>query len=230
MLDEVGLRDKLLQVGDVNEQGSPAWWANKSPLRSFAVGEGIGQTARELGIKTVAHDTSDFFLWTVITRSRKGEANVFESREGVVGENAAFGNGFYTIKNSEQGAHGTGYAIRFTMATHAREGTDFQVVSDDVVLVLNRAAIRVIPDSLSVGSLLDYFRLVKEGERGNQGLLDKVGRQVDRKYRGTSKLPKKEVEEILNLLKEENDYSLWRKWFEMKVSLRYPRSIGVVDD
>ena len=61
MLEQTGLRAKLLQVGNINQAKSPAWWANKSPLRSFELGEGKGKTAQELAIKTVAHDTSDFF-------------------------------------------------------------------------------------------------------------------------------------------------------------------------
>ena len=92
-LDQFGLRQKLLLLGDINKAGDPAWWMNKSPLRSFPLGGGDGPTAAELGIKTVAHDTKDFYLWTVITSSRKGRANMFESREDIPGENAAHGNG-----------------------------------------------------------------------------------------------------------------------------------------
>ena len=127
MLEQTGLRAKLLKVGDINETKSPAWWANKSPLRSFELGKGKGKTAAQLEIKTVAHDTSDFFLWTVITRSRKGEANVFESRPDAVGEMAVHGRGFYTIKNSRRGAYGNGFSISFAMHPKAREGVDFKV-------------------------------------------------------------------------------------------------------
>ena len=47
VLEEMGLRKKILQVGGKNVQESPAWWANKSPLPSFSVGQGKGQTAQK---------------------------------------------------------------------------------------------------------------------------------------------------------------------------------------
>ena len=169
-LDQFGLRQKLLLLGDINEAGDPAWWMNKSPLRSFPLGEGSGATAAELGIKTVAHDTKDFYLWTVITSSRKGRANMFESRENISGENAAYGNGVYHLKNSDQGARRNGFTIKSEMNPVAREGSDFKVFGD-IVLILNRNAIRVIPDSLDVGRLSDYLKLIEHNKSRQTALL-----------------------------------------------------------
>ena len=224
MLEQTGLRAKLLQVGDINKAKSPAWWANKSPLRSFKLGQGEGKTAQELGIKTVAHDTSDFFLWTVITRSRKGEANVFESRPDAVGEAAAYGRGFYTIKNSKQGLYKNGFSIGFHMHPKAREGVDFKV-KGSMVLVFNRNAIRVIPESLDVGGLLDYLHLLKEGERGNLALLEKVRRRIDSKHAREKETPEiqREITQVLEFLKEEDKLDLWRGWFNLKLSRKYPK-------
>ena len=227
MLEQTGLRAKLLQVGDIKEFKSPAWWANKSPLRSFELGEGKGKSAQELGIKTVAHDTSDFFLWTVITRSRKGEANVFESRPDAAGENAAHGRGFYTIKNSKRGLYRNGFSISFHMHPKAREGVDFKV-ADDMVLVLNRNAIRVIPESLEVGGVLDYLHLAKEGNGENLALLEKVRRRLDFKYAQKANLPEiqQEIAQALKFLKEANDSDLWRGWFNLKISMKYPKIVN----
>ena len=227
MLEQTGLRAKLLQVGNINRAKSPAWWANKSPLRSFKLGQGEGKSAQELAIKTVAHDTSDFFLWTVITRSRKGEANVFESRPGAVGEMAAYGRGFYTIKNSRQGAYKNGFSISFHMHPKAREGADFKL-EGNMVLVLNRNAIRVIPESLDVGGLLDYFHLLKEGERGSLALLEKVRRRLDFKYTQKAETPEiqQEIAQALKFLEEENNLDLWRGWFNLKLSMKYPKIVN----
>ena len=226
MLEKIGLRAKLLQVGDINKAKSPAWWANKGPLRSFELGGGKGKTAQELGIKTVAHDTSDFFLWTVITRSRKGEANVFESRADAVGENAFHGRGFYTMKNSKRGLYRNGFSISFHMHPKAREGVDFKVAGD-MILVLNRNAIRVIPESLDVGGLLDYLHLAKEGNGENLALLEKVRRRLDFKYTQKAELAKtqQEITQALKFLKEEDDLDLWRGWFALKLSTKYPKAI-----
>ena len=231
ILEQTGLRAKLLQVGDINEAKSPAWWANKSPLRSFKLGQGEGKSAQELAIKTVAHDTSDFFLWTVITRSRKGEANVFESRPGAVGEMAAYGRGFYTMKNSKQGLYRNGFSISFHMHPKAREGVDFKLAGD-MVLVLNRNAIRVIPESLDVGGPLDYFHLLKEGERGSLALLEKVRRRLDFKYTHEKETPeiKREIAQALEFLKQENDFHLWREWFALKLSRNYPKIVEEMID
>ena len=145
----------------MTKEKSPAWWVNKEPLRSFELGQGRGKTAKELGIEIVSHDTVDFFIWTVITRSRKGEPNVFISREGVAGESAAYGKGFYTVPNKRKGL-GHGFTIRFTLDPEAREGTDFSL-RNDILLVFNRKAIKVIPESITVPTLLEYFEILRDG-------------------------------------------------------------------
>ena len=132
VLKETGLKDKLSQL-----DGEAKIWADKEPLRSFPIGRGKGKTASELGIKTVAHNTKDFFLWTVITRSRKGEPNILISRENTPDESAVYGNGFYTIKNRRQG-QGSGFSIRFEMNPKAREEKDFKIFSNDIVLILKQ--------------------------------------------------------------------------------------------
>ena len=219
MLQKVGLRKKLLQVGNKDIEGSPAWWANKSPLKSFFVGRGKGKTAKELGIHTLAHDTSDFFTWSVITRSRKGEANVFVSRPDIVGETAVHGKGFYTLKNSEQGAWQTGYTIKFTLNPFAREGTDFKVI-DNIVLILNKNAIRVIPESLQANNLVSYFHLFDNIGLGKQAYLDKAKRNIPYKT-----FSQKDINDTISFLQSQDKEELWKQWFSLDISKNHPNVV-----
>jgi hypothetical protein len=95
-LDELGLRQKLIAMGDVDIENSDAWWLNREPLRSSPIGIGSGATAGQLGISIVAHETNNFLAYESITRSHTGEPNVLISRETAIGESAAYGKGFYT--------------------------------------------------------------------------------------------------------------------------------------
>ncbi len=129
-LDKLGLRKKLISMGDINQLDSASWWLNKEPLRSFPVGQGKGKTAAEIAKEqkqsqlVVAHETNNFLAYESITRSPSGEPNVLISRQNASGEVAAYGDGFYT-QIGKLGARGTGLTIRFTVDPNAREGSDF---------------------------------------------------------------------------------------------------------
>ena len=136
-LDELGLREKLIKLsGNSNVKKSLAWWMAKEPLRTQEhpkehdykthdwKNPASGLTAGELGITTVAHETSDFEAYEAITRSPLGKPNLFVSRKGAADENAAFGDGLYTMDGSK-GARGTGFHVRFSVDPQAREGIDF---------------------------------------------------------------------------------------------------------
>jgi hypothetical protein len=123
-LDELGLRQKLIAMGDSNEINSDAWWLNREPLRSFPVGRGSGITAADLNLTIVAHETNNFLAFESITRAHSGQPNVFISRKNRIGELATFGDGFYT-KIGKEGARGTGLTIRFHINPEAGVGSDF---------------------------------------------------------------------------------------------------------
>lgn len=183
ILDRLGLRQKLMAVNDPEQVDSLAWWMNKAPLKSAEIGRGKGFTARELGIDVVAHETNSYFAYESITRAHTGEPNVLISREGVPGEAAAFGDGFYTLQG-RKGARGTGLTIRFTVHPDAREGSDFRALNSvgngDMVIFLNKNALRVIPESLSL-DLLGYFRFLRdEGSisHDDRALLEKLKRRI----------------------------------------------------
>jgi formylglycine-generating enzyme len=180
-LDELGLRQKLIALGNKTEQGSFAWWLNREPLRSKPVGQGRGRTAKELSIQVVAHETSSFLAYESITRSHSGEPNVLISRQNAVGEAAAYGDGFYT-RLGKVGARGTGLTIRFTVDPNAREGTDF-TVNGDFIVFKNKPALKVIQESLNFG-LDDLLKLAETNQEvqvdhSDLALLEKLKRRLN---------------------------------------------------
>lgn len=149
-MDKLGLRQKLIEMGNPAEIGNFAWWLNREPLRSGTVGEGSGRTARELKINVVAHETRTLLDYETILRTLDGKPNVFISRRNAPGERAIHGQGFYT-RRGRTGAAGTGFTIRFTLDPNAREGVDFTLAEDgDFIIVLKKNALTVIHESLNI--------------------------------------------------------------------------------
>lgn len=180
-LDELGLRQKLIAMGNKDEMNSSAWWLNKEPLRSKVVGQGAGKTARELKIEVVAHETNSFLAYESITRSHSGEPNVLISRQNAAGEAAAYGNGFYT-QIGKVGARGTGLTIRFTVDPNAREGIDFTHHGNYVVFQ-NKKALKVIQESLNFG-LDDLMKMAESDQsvdvdHSDLALLEKLKRKLN---------------------------------------------------
>jgi formylglycine-generating enzyme required for sulfatase activity len=180
-LDELGLRQKLIAMGDISEINSDAWWLNRKPLRSSVVGSGKGVTAAELKLKIVAHETNNFLAFESITRAHSGEPNVFVSRESVIGETAAFGEGFYT-RIGKEGARGSGFTVRFMVNPKARLGTDF-IMEGDYIIFKNKKALTVIQESLNFG-IDELFKLVESNEefqvhQSDLALLEKLKRKMN---------------------------------------------------
>lgn len=183
-LDALGLRKKLVALGDPREPSSMAWWLSREPLRSRPLGRTevpgrTGKTAAELKIDVVAHETRSFLAYESITRSHKGAANALVSRQGVAGEAAAHGNGFYT-RIGRQGAVGSNITIRFRLDPRAREFVDFSRAGD-YVIVTNKAALSVIPESLDIG-LVDFVELVTSPDfeqlKSEYALMEKLRRRL----------------------------------------------------
>ncbi len=237
-LDELGLRSKLRARGDPREVDSLAWWMNKEPLRTEPLGT-TGRTAREIfeqkgwskpgGPLVVAHETRNFLAYESITRAHTGDPNVLTSRDGAVGEAAVHGNGFYT-RVGREGARGTGLTIRFTLAPEAREGTDFVLGKDDAqeyVILRNKRAIRVIPESLNLG-VVEYFEMLAQHHQfasSDRGILEKLKRRLQ--ARAAAVTPE-EAEKILAIVKASPPGSeLHKEWFSLPVSTRYPDEMRV---
>jgi formylglycine-generating enzyme required for sulfatase activity len=180
-LEELGLRQKLIKMGNVQAMDTDAWWLNREPLRTRPLGTGKGLTAVELQIKLVAHETNNFLAYESITRSHSGQPNVFISREQAVGEAAVFGAGFYT-KMGREGARGTGLTIRFIVNPNAREGSDF-IIAGNFIIFKNKKALTVIQESLNLG--IDDLLVLAETnqelkiDHSDFALLEKVKRKLN---------------------------------------------------
>ena len=110
----------------------------------------------------------------------------------------------------------TGYTIRATLDPLAREGTDFKIVNDSIVLVLNKNAIKVIPESLQINDLISYFKLVGKTNKGNQALLDKSKRRLNHQVFSDD-----EINKTIGWLKKMNRGPLWKEWFSFDFSNTY---------
>jgi formylglycine-generating enzyme required for sulfatase activity len=193
-LDELGLRQKLIAMGNINDINSDAWWLNRKPLMSFPVGGGSGKTAAELNYLIVAHETNNFLAYESITRAHSGEPNVFTSRETAVGEAAVYGEGFYT-RIGKEGARGTGLTVRFKVNPEARLGTDF-TVEGDYIIFINKKALTVIQESLNLG-INDLLKLAESDQElqidhSDLALLEKLKRKMN------ATLINEELDKLLN--------------------------------
>ncbi len=187
LLNRVGLIDKLFEMDEqgVEDIGSLSWWADKEPLKSFELGQGAGRTAAEIFGKDliVSHETKSFIAYENITRSTKGRANVFISRDerGVFGESAAYGSGFYTATGL-RGAVGSGLTIRFRLHPDAKEDTDFHFIKENgYVVIQNKNAITLIPENMNLGTY-GLLKLItsEELKETDLGLLEKFKRKLQR--------------------------------------------------
>jgi len=226
-LESMGLRKKLMQVPH-SQKGtaeSVAFWMNKEPLRSKPLGNAMSferkRTAKDLGIDIVAHETDSFLSYESITRAHTGDPNVFVSRANQSGEAARFGEGFYT-RRGHIGARGTGLTIRSHLNPDAVLDEDFKIVNNDFVLILNKKAITVIPESLNL-TRLEYFQILnsKDFESSDRALVEKF----KRKLRSTIKIMSSaEEKELVDYLKSVEKWSkqVAEEWLNLHISARYP--------
>jgi hypothetical protein len=233
-LDQLGLREKLQSTkGDIGTTDSLAWWMNKEPLRTQLIGQGTGKTAKELGLDIVAHETNHFLAYESITRAHTGDPNVLISRSDAAGETAAHGNGFYT-KTGKEGARGTGLTIRFHLNPDAREGHDFNYdPSSGYVVIKNKAALKVIPESLNIGPI-EYFRMLAEGgnlglQSSDRGILEKLKRRMSAKIQGASPIEIREISDILKskiqTLERPQGSEIIQEWFSLPLSAKHPEIV-----
>lgn len=188
-LERVGLRKALMRGNGPHAVGSLAWWLAKEPLRSHTVGRfdgpadprramagerAPGQTAAQLGIGLVAHDTSDFLVYEILVSSWDGHPNAFISRQNVDGESAAAGAALYA-RLGRIGGKFTNMTVHMRLDPNAREGVDF--VLDGTphegaqIRILNRRAVTVCRELLDWDpaaylELVSKAPAVPEGEAG----------------------------------------------------------------
>lgn len=231
-LDAVGLREKLVRLGNPDVVGSMSWWLHRRPLPARPVGLGQGRTAASLGIDVVAHETVSLEVLEGILRHPGDEPVVLVSRQDGVGENAIFGDGFYT-RIGDRGARGTGYTVRFRLAPEAREHTDFVRVADEYVLVLNRAALRVLPDAFDTTPEA-FLSLLRRAGPEHRGLVERFCERMARKLPELG--PEEEkvladgVARALASYRGEEDDRFLDLWFASKMSVRHPELLEALYD
>ncbi len=238
-LNELGLRKKLMAIrGDSDKLDSLAWWMNKAPLESKPLGT-KGRTAAEVFGRNgwagsgeplvVAHETNSFQSWESITRAHTGDPNVLQSREGLIGEAAVYGDGFYT-QVGRSGARGTGLTIRFMVDPNAREGSDFASIENGRhLLILNKNAIRVIPESLNFGPV-EYFRFLLAGEGldvGDKAILEKLKRRVESKLQSLSDSEYREIRKTVEaaLPDFQHHIPVIEAWVRLPKSAQYSQGL-----
>lgn len=229
LVQELGLKAKLEPLSDKTALNSLSWWLNRQPLASKPIGQGTGRTAREKGVRIVAHETNSFLAYESITRAHTGAPNVFSSRQDTMHEAAAFGEGFYT-RIGREGARNTGLTIRFELHPDAREGTDFSIHVDYIV-VHNKNALRVIPESLSIGPL-EYYRLLLSGQfdHTDQGILEKLRRRVGNQLPALGPAERKEIADFIHsAVLDPQSMKLipvLQAWFESGLAHEYPQILA----
>lgn len=181
-LDQLGLRKKLISMGNVKSKEDFAWWLNREPLRSKPIGQGDGATAKELHLEVVTHETQNLIALESITRAYSGEPNALISRMKAFGEIAVYGDGFYTLRGRDS-YNTTGIAIRFSVHPDARNGSDFTIHDNGIIVFKNKDALKVIPESLTY-HLDDILRVAETDENiwvnpSDTGLLEKQLRRFN---------------------------------------------------
>jgi len=227
-LERIGLRKKLIAISDPAKEDTMGWWLNREPLRSRPIGANspdgsLGKTAAELGIEVVAHETNNFLAYESITRAHTGDPNVLISRQNAIGETAAHGDGFYT-RVGRKGARGTGLTIRFTMDPRAREGSDF-ILQGEYVIVRNKKALRVIPESLNF-TPVQFFEFLAGSDLNpdDRALLEKLNRRLNSKV---FLLSRQEINKIVGIVSAkihsgEDASAILGGWLKLSASEEYP--------
>ncbi len=180
-LDQLGLRKKLIALGNKAEIGNFAWWLNKEPLRTKLVGVGTGKTAAELKITEVAHATNTYQAYESMVRSHAGRPNVLISRDNTPGEGTGSGEGFYTLAG-KVGGKSSGLTVRLLVAPNARIDSDF-TINGTTIVFKNKAALTVVRQSLDL-SVDDLLQIATnkgsfEIDPSNLALLETLKRRLN---------------------------------------------------
>lgn len=149
IITQNNLKEKIITLGNKDIPYSTAWYLNKSALPTKPLGT-TGKTAREIFGKEeiiVTHDTKSLAAYESLMKAKPGYVNAWQSRKGVDGESAGSGDGFYVLEGT-RGIFGGGIPVHMKLNPNARYGEDF-IKSGNEIIIINRAALTVIPQSLS---------------------------------------------------------------------------------
>ncbi len=185
-MDKLGLRQKLVAMGDAKAIGSMSWWMNKEPLRSKPVGQGTGKTARDLGITRVTHGTRDFKAYESITAPADGKMNFLISRANVAGESAAYGNGVYAGIGRNSQRSDTALGIEMDVKPDAKLGTDFHLPANGLFLLVNKDAVTEPPRADFAREAADSLtKIAEQGDlltiKANAPVIERLVRSEEKK-------------------------------------------------
>jgi hypothetical protein len=164
--------DRLIKIpmknADRREGYSSLFLLVRQPLRSFQIGSGDGQTAKELNLRYLSHHVAENPRALMsITKDQDNRLNAFistngskSSRAGHIGQNALHGPGFYTSTITDPNEF-TQMGVVLELAQDAKNGTDFKLVraTDDTyyVRLLNKNAAKIIKINRGVVSCQSIF-------------------------------------------------------------------------
>lgn len=210
-LDLLGIRKKLIALGDPHQYDSHSWWLNREPLKSRTLGQvpetekSNYPTAQELGLSIVAHVTSHFEGYESINRAHSGRPNVLISRRNTPGETAIYGDGFY-VRQGRIGHQISGLTVRFKVNPEARLGIDFHKTDvKDWFIFSNKNALKIIRESIN----FEWDDLVRIAESEEPIQLDPADLGLVEKFKRRF-TPSKINEELELLWNSKNDEDLDR--------------------
>ncbi len=150
-IDRIGLRQRLRHFDDPKKVGSISWWMDQIPLTSKP--EGVtGVTAAELGISLVFVATRDPWYARYLCSPIYPHPNLFAA----VHETAESKRIGTLVKIRKSGDPFTQAGATLWISPTAREGFDFVRVSENSLILLNRAVVVSAPpeEQLSPNEIL----------------------------------------------------------------------------
>lgn len=144
----LSLLDKLWDVDrNITSKESLKYFLSRKPLKSFPVGLGEGRTAKELEIEELTWLVKNPWEFECLLHAGNGEANLLSKKYKIHKKKPIFG--VKLLKDDfEEGM----LPIKMKLNPNSRQGSDFYL-SEEGVIVVNKAALSVPQDSLLFGAL-----------------------------------------------------------------------------
>jgi formylglycine-generating enzyme required for sulfatase activity len=156
VLEDLGLKDKLISMGNPNKEFTFSWWLSQSPLSAQAVGQGQGPRASDLKLHTVFMEVGDLFQYEFLLKQRSLHPNLLKNHpEGV---QVLFPYQDLPSKNTIK--------VVFKVNPLSRLGSDF-IEEGTSLIFKNKNALLVTEESLST-RLENLSRLISYKKKFNK--------------------------------------------------------------
>ncbi len=180
ILDEFGIHHIL---GNVLNETASRNYMKRRPLMSFSI-KASGRTAKSLGISLLTHETKSAEVYESIIANPRGAPNflISDNQHSTI---AAYGEGVYAKPGDAGEASGEtlgGYHIGLELAPDAVEGVDFKYVRNHIIVLKNKAKVRVIYQLVTEDALKTFDILLRSTLKPfNQGYVETALRFASRK-------------------------------------------------